>query len=60
MPTVKYHYARPPFPPALYDRFRKLAKKTGHKKRGEKWILMGKLLDVCEKHHEEFRHNPDA
>lgn len=51
----KMKYARPPFPQALYSRFRKLAATLGWAVRGQCWKFLEMLLDYAELHPNLFR-----
>jgi len=46
---------RPPFPPALYARFKKLAERLGYTANGTKWWLLEKLLDRAEREVDQFK-----
>lgn len=48
-------YARPPFPPKLYSRFRRSAEARGWKNRGDVWRFLATVLDYADMNHEKFR-----
>jgi hypothetical protein len=48
-------YARPPFPPDLYDRFATLAKQLGYTVPGHKWRLLEILLDHAAENPDSFK-----
>jgi len=48
-------YSRPPFPVALYKKFRETAAALGYAKRGTCWKLLDMLLDYAILHPDLFR-----
>ena len=51
-------YARPPFPPALWQKFCRIAVLTGHVVRGQKWHMLDRALDYIELHPDLFCKRP--
>lgn len=48
-------YNRPPWPPALYQKFSETAKELGYEKKGTRWKLLERLLEYSKVHSDLFR-----